>query len=116
MTAADARTHYDKAVPNCLKAIGGLVLWLFAGATFLFAPLMAMASDPCGPADTELICTAAGQQLVVYIPLGTALVAAPLGTWGLVSRRETARLAWLLAMAMLVVTWMVTSSIATPPS
>ncbi|WP_372407935.1 hypothetical protein [Streptomyces luteireticuli] len=108
MTAA----RYDNAAANCLKAIGGLVLWLFAGATFLFAPLAVMASDPCGQGDTQLICTTTGQQLVAYVPLGTALLAAPLGTWGLASRRELARYAWVLAMVMLMAAWMVVDAIA----
>ncbi|KNB49585.1 hypothetical protein [Streptomyces caatingaensis] len=109
MTAA---ARHESAAANCLKAIGGLVLWLFAGATFLFAPLAVMASDPCAPEDTQLICTAAGQQLVAYVPLGAALAAAPLGTWGLVSRRELAPLAWVAAMATLAVAWFVVLAIA----
>ncbi|GAA2918447.1 hypothetical protein GCM10020221_13400 [Streptomyces thioluteus] len=113
MTAAPSPSPYDNtAASNCLKAIGGLVLWLLAGATFLFAPLAVMASDPCGPEDTQLICTAAGQKLVAFVPLGTALVAAPLGTWGLASRWKPARYAWVLAMGMLVAAWVVVNAIA----
>ncbi|GAA0431653.1 hypothetical protein [Streptomyces luteireticuli] len=113
MTAATPTTaRTDAAVANCLKAIGGLALWLFAGATFLLLPFTVMASDNCDADDARTICTAAGQQAVAYVPLITAPAATALGMWGLLSRRDMAPLAWIIAMVMLGVTWMVVISIA----
>ncbi|MGI5338227.1 hypothetical protein ACQEVS_12900 [Streptomyces sp. CA-181903] len=101
----------NSAVDIALKAVGMAALWIFAGLTFLFLPLSVMASDGCDQGDTRTICTTAAQQAVGWIPLLTAPTAALLGTWGLVSRREGAPVAWGVAVAMLMGAWVVVDGI-----
>ncbi|MGK5639550.1 hypothetical protein ACSNOK_14750 [Streptomyces sp. URMC 126] len=115
MTSADTHQAPDgasSAGTALLKMLGGVALWLFAAFTFTTLPLSVMASDGCGTGDTQMICTAAGQNVVFWTPVLGAPAAAFLGTWGLVSRRENAPLAWMAALMMLMATWFVVLSIA----
>ncbi|WP_171171058.1 hypothetical protein [Streptomyces sp. I05A-00742] len=105
-------TRASSAGTVFLKVLGGAALWIFAGATFIFLPLGVMASDGCDTGDTRMICTVAGQNAVAWTPIIAAPTAGALGTWGLASRRELAPAAWMLAIMMLMATWMVVLSIA----
>ncbi|MFI9200044.1 hypothetical protein [Streptomyces sp. NPDC053048] len=94
-----------------LKGLGGVALWVLAGLTFFFLPMSVMASDGCSETDPRVICTVAGQQAVVLVPLVASPVAAVLGTWGVASRRESGWVAWLLATLMLGAAWVVVACI-----
>ncbi|MBZ4321979.1 hypothetical protein [Streptomyces huiliensis] len=112
MTSADAAqtpttAAADSAAVTALKVMGTAALWLFAGLTFLILPFTVMASDGCNQGDTRAICTVAGQQAAAWIPWLTAPAAALLGTWGLMSRREGAPVAWGVALVMLMGAWVV---------
>lgn len=115
MTSADTHQTPDSASSTgvaFLKLLGGVALWLFAAFTFAVLPVCVMASDGCDAGDTKMICTATGQNAVVWTPVLAAPAAALLGTWGLASRRENGPLAWMIALMMLMATWFVVLSIA----
>ncbi|MBB4892158.1 ACR3 family arsenite efflux pump ArsB [Streptomyces olivoverticillatus] len=91
--------------------VGVVALWLFAGATFFLLPLSVMASDGCFEGDARTICTATGQQVVGFLPLMTAPIAAIAGTWGLLASGDKPKLAYVVAIVALVLVWAVVGAI-----
>lgn len=62
---------------------------LIAGAVplFLLGPFFAMASDTCGEADDQLICTARGQELAAFAPGTGAMIAVGIASFSLLLPR-----------------------------
>ncbi|MGY0058999.1 hypothetical protein ACWY4P_21000 [Streptomyces sp. LZ34] len=98
---ADRRSRIIRAL-----AVG--VVWLGAGGTLMFLPMITMsAGSECGVDDTSFICTDSGQDTIVYIAVYTSLVAALAGTWGAFSSRLLGRAVWGAALVALGIAWLV---------
>ncbi|MDW6060386.1 hypothetical protein SAZ11_23285 [Streptomyces sp. FXJ1.4098] len=93
---------------RAIRAVAVGVVWLSAGLTLMFLPMLSMsAGSDCGVDDTRFICTDGGQDTAVYIAVYISLVAALAGTWGAFSRRLLGRAVWGASLVALGIAWLV---------
>ncbi|MCZ2525633.1 hypothetical protein GQS52_16335 [Streptomyces sp. SCUT-3] len=93
------------------------VLVLLGASWFTWFAVALGGSMATGDCDFEenrarTVCTDWFAGFAVHFPMGVALLAACLGTYGALSRRPGRGLLWPMAMLLLVVPWVVVGSIA----